>query len=74
MEYLITMTTHVPDGTAEDTVEGIRTREAGRSRELAAQGHLLRLWLRWNQANGARLDFSLPMTATSSRKSWPRCP
>ena len=36
MEYLITMTTHVPDGTSEDTVEDIRTREAARSRELAA--------------------------------------
>ena len=44
MEYLVTMTTHVPDGTSEGTVEDIRTREAARSRELAAQGHLLRLW------------------------------
>jgi muconolactone D-isomerase len=44
MEYLVTMTTHVPDGTSEDTAEDIRTREAARSRELAAQGHLLRLW------------------------------
>jgi muconolactone delta-isomerase len=44
MEYLVTMTTHVPDGTSEQTVETIRTREAARSRELAAQGHLLRLW------------------------------
>ena len=44
MEYLVTMTTHVPDGTPEGTVEDVRTREAARSRELAAQGHLLRLW------------------------------
>ena len=44
MEYLVTMTTHVPDGTSERTVEDIRTREAALSRELAAQGHLLRLW------------------------------
>ena len=44
MEYLVTMTTHVPDGTAEADIAGIRTREAARSRELAAQGHLLRLW------------------------------
>ena len=44
MEYLVTMTTHVPEGTAEKAVEDIRTREAARSRELAAQGHLLRLW------------------------------
>jgi len=44
MEYLVSMTTHVPDGTSEQAVEDIRTREAARSRELAAQGHLLRLW------------------------------
>ncbi|HYK69279.1 MAG TPA: muconolactone Delta-isomerase family protein [Streptosporangiaceae bacterium] len=44
MEYLVTMTTHVPDGTPEGDIQDIRTREAARSRELAAQGHLLRLW------------------------------
>jgi muconolactone delta-isomerase len=44
MEYLVTMTTHVPDGTADEAVQDIRTREAARSRQLAAQGHLLRLW------------------------------
>jgi muconolactone D-isomerase len=44
MEYLVTMTTHVPDGTSEAAVQDIRAREAARSRELAAQGHLLRLW------------------------------
>jgi muconolactone delta-isomerase len=44
MEYLVTMTTHVPDGTPQETVEDVRNREAARSRELAAQGHLLRLW------------------------------
>jgi muconolactone delta-isomerase len=44
MEYLVTMTTHVPDGTAEQTVDDVRVREAAHSRELAARGHLLRLW------------------------------
>jgi muconolactone D-isomerase len=44
MEYLVQMTTHVPGGTSAETVEDTRTREAARSRELAAQGHLLRLW------------------------------
>jgi len=44
MEYLVTMTTHVPDGTTGQAVDDIRTREAAHSRELAAQGHLLRLW------------------------------
>lgn len=34
----------VPAGTSEDDVAGMRTREAARSRELAAQGRLLRLW------------------------------
>jgi muconolactone delta-isomerase len=44
MEYLVTMTTVVPDGTPDEAVEEIRGREAARSKELAAQGHLLRLW------------------------------
>jgi muconolactone delta-isomerase len=44
MEYLVTMTTQVPEGTSEAAVQDIRTREAARSRELAAQGYLLRLW------------------------------
>ena len=44
MEYLVTMTTHVPEGTPEQAVDDVRGREAAHSRELAAQGHLLRLW------------------------------
>ena len=44
MEYLVSMTTHVPDGTPEEAVQDIRAREAAYSRELAAQEHLLRLW------------------------------
>jgi muconolactone delta-isomerase len=44
MEYLVTMTTHVPEGTAEEAVNDARAREAAHIRELAAQGHVLRLW------------------------------
>ena len=44
MEYLLTMTTDVPDGTSEETVQDMRNREAARSRQLAAEGQLLRLW------------------------------
>jgi muconolactone D-isomerase len=44
MEFLVTMTTLVPDGTSPEAVEEVRAREAARSRELAAQGSLLRLW------------------------------
>ena len=44
MEYLVTMTTLVPQGTAEEAVQEVRGREAARSHELAAQGNLLRLW------------------------------
>jgi muconolactone D-isomerase len=44
MEYLVTMTTHVPDGTSDGAIQDMRTREAARSRQLAEQGHLLRLW------------------------------
>ena len=44
MEYLVTMTTHVPDGTPEQAVDDVRAREAAHSRDLAAEGQLLRLW------------------------------
>jgi muconolactone delta-isomerase len=44
MEYLVTMTTHVPDGTPDKDVQDMRAREAAHSRELAAEGHLARLW------------------------------
>ena len=44
MEFLVTMTTHVPDGTSEGAIQDICTREAARSGQLATQGHLLRLW------------------------------
>jgi muconolactone delta-isomerase len=44
MEYLVNMTTKVPDGTSEAAIQDIRAREAAHSRELVAQEHLLRLW------------------------------
>jgi muconolactone delta-isomerase len=44
VDYLVTMTTHVPEGTTDATVDDVRAREAARSRDLAAQGHLRRLW------------------------------
>lgn len=44
MDYLVEMTTHVPDGTPESAVDDIRSHEAVRARELAAEGRLLRLW------------------------------
>jgi muconolactone delta-isomerase len=44
MEYLVTMTTHVPAGTPDEAVTEVRAREAAHTRELAATGHILRLW------------------------------
>jgi muconolactone D-isomerase len=44
MEFLVDMVTTVPEGTTDDAVAEMRAREARRSKELAAQGHLLRLW------------------------------
>ncbi len=44
MEYLVTMTTHVPDGTPKSDVDDVVAREDAHSRELAADGYLLRLW------------------------------
>lgn len=44
MQFLVTMTTQVPDGVTEAEVDEVRGREAAHSRELAAAGQLLRLW------------------------------
>jgi muconolactone delta-isomerase len=44
VEYLVDMTTHVPQGTSSEAVDDVRAREAAHTRELAAQGHVLRLW------------------------------
>lgn len=44
MEYLVTMTTRVPQGTPASEVDEVRAREAAHTRELAAQGRVLRLW------------------------------
>jgi muconolactone delta-isomerase len=44
VEYLVTMTTHVPGGTSAETVDDVRAREAARSAELADAGYLVRLW------------------------------
>jgi muconolactone D-isomerase len=44
MEYLVTMTTHVPDGTPGQAADDVRAHEAARAREVADQGHLERLW------------------------------
>ncbi|OBH04560.1 muconolactone delta-isomerase [Mycobacterium sp. E2699] len=44
MEFLVTMTTHVPEGTPPEAVDEVRAREAKHSRGLAERGSLLRLW------------------------------
>jgi muconolactone D-isomerase len=44
LEFLVDVVTTVPDGTTDAEVDAIRTREAARSRELTAHGHLLQLW------------------------------
>ena len=42
LEYLVTMTTHVPAGTPEQAIQDVMAREAARASELAPQGYLLR--------------------------------
>ena len=44
MEFLTELVTSVPEGTEEATVDETKAREAERAVELAAAGHLLRLW------------------------------
>jgi muconolactone D-isomerase len=44
VEFLVTMTTRVPPGTADETVAQVRQREAAHSHDLAERGNLRRLW------------------------------
>jgi muconolactone delta-isomerase len=44
MEYLVTMTTEVPDDIDDDAVREVRDREAAHTRTLALEGRVLRLW------------------------------
>jgi muconolactone delta-isomerase len=44
MEYLVLMTTRLPDRTPQQAIDDIQAREDAHSRKLASQGHLLRLW------------------------------
>ncbi|MGP4086016.1 muconolactone Delta-isomerase family protein [Streptomyces sp. KR55] len=43
-EFLVELTTTVPEGTDPAEVDRVRAAEAVRARELAAGGHLMRLW------------------------------
>ncbi|SDJ43466.1 muconolactone Delta-isomerase family protein [Nonomuraea jiangxiensis] len=43
-EFLVTIIIAVPEGTSQDEVDRRRAAEAVRARELAAAGHLARLW------------------------------
>ena len=44
MEFLTTFEVTFPDGVSEQEVVDIKAREADRTRELAEQGYLARLW------------------------------
>jgi muconolactone D-isomerase len=44
MEFMTVITTTIPDGTDPTEVEERRAAEAVRAAELAASGHLVRLW------------------------------
>jgi muconolactone delta-isomerase len=68
-EFLITMTIAVPEGTSSAAVDDAMKREAQRARELAAPGHLKRLWAMpttqtgdrrtlglWNASNAREID------------------
>ncbi|MFI6062240.1 muconolactone Delta-isomerase family protein [Streptomyces sp. NPDC051286] len=43
-EFLVEITTTIPEGTPQEEVDRLRAAEAARARELAATGHLARLW------------------------------
>ena len=44
MEFLVEITTTIPEGTDPAEVDRRRAAEAVRAKDLAATGHLIRLW------------------------------
>jgi muconolactone delta-isomerase len=61
MEYLVTMTTHVPEEPPGQTAAGVRAHQAAHSSELAGQGHLPRPWrLPLRPANHTRWVVATP--------------
>jgi muconolactone D-isomerase len=86
MEYLVTMTTHVPEGTPGTAVDDIRAREAAHTRELAARRHVLRLWALpgegrslglWrarDEAGMAAILAALPLDAWMTEQATPLSP
>jgi muconolactone delta-isomerase len=58
-EFLITMTIAVPEGTSSAAVDDAMEREAQRARELAASGHLKRLWAMATTQTGDRRTLGL---------------
>ena len=74
MEYLVTMTTRVPDRTPDAAVEDIRTREVARARSSRRKGTCCVCGVRrCNRANGARSACSTPLTVLSWRMCSPQC-
>ncbi|KJK33276.1 muconolactone delta-isomerase [Lentzea aerocolonigenes] len=43
-EFIVEITTTIPDGTSQSEVDSRRALEAVRAKELAASGNLVRLW------------------------------
>jgi muconolactone delta-isomerase len=85
-EFLTTFTTSIPQGTPGRVVEDTEAREAARARELAAQGHLERLWVLpgqgralglWQARDAAEMEAivkSLPMDSWMTRQTTPLTP
>jgi muconolactone delta-isomerase len=69
-EFLVAFALAVPPGTADQTVQDTKAREARAAHDLAGQGHLLRLW---TLPDGGRWACTKPATPPRCRRSWRRC-
>jgi hypothetical protein len=73
MEYLVTMTTRLPDGPLDETVQDLRAGEAVRANWRRKDTCFASGVRRCNRANGERSACSQPTTTAQLEHSSPRC-
>lgn len=71
-EFIVEITTTIPEGTPQAEVDRRRTAESARAAELAASGHLVRIWRPIGEMRSIGL-WSPTTRRPCERTSWRPC-